>query len=50
MSGRIPEELGLLQKLEMLDLSSNGNLEGTIPPALGNCSSLKVLCLDNISL
>jgi Leucine-rich repeat (LRR) protein len=44
ISGKIPVQLGSLQKLETLDLSFN-QLENIIPSALGNCSSLKSLFL-----
>ncbi|KAG0589138.1 hypothetical protein M758_2G248500 [Ceratodon purpureus] len=45
-SGRIPDVLGLMQALVILDLSSN-RLEGPIPPILGNLTSVTKLYLDN---
>ncbi|XP_024359517.1 LRR receptor-like serine/threonine-protein kinase ER2 isoform X2 [Physcomitrium patens] len=45
-SGRIPEVLGLMQALVILDLSSN-RLEGPIPPILGNLTSVTKLYLYN---
>ena len=38
-------EFGKLHQLQELDLSNN-NLSGSIPPSLGNCTSLKYLYLD----
>uniref|UniRef100_A0A7I4FAR6 Protein kinase domain-containing protein n=1 Tax=Physcomitrium patens TaxID=3218 RepID=A0A7I4FAR6_PHYPA len=46
LSGRIPEVLGLMQALVILDLSSN-HLEGPIPPILGNLTSVTKLYLYN---
>ena len=40
--GYLPDELGELEKLEVLDLSGN-LLIGVIPPELGNLTNLKVL-------
>lgn len=46
LRGRIPPELGLLSKLEVLDLSAHHELTGEIPGELGNLSSLKTLDLS----
>ncbi|CAM6021840.1 unnamed protein product [Sphagnum balticum] len=47
-SGRIPDVIGLMQALVILDLSGN-QLEGPIPPILGNLTSLTKLYLyDNL--
>ena len=46
LRGRIPPELGLLSKLEVLDLSDHHDLTGEIPGELGNLSSLKTLDLS----
>ena len=48
LRGRIPPELGRLDKLEMLRLNLN-QLRGPIPPQLGNLDNLKWLLLgDNL--
>ncbi|XP_024358745.1 uncharacterized protein [Physcomitrium patens] len=46
LSGGIPDVLGLMQALVILDLSNN-QLEGEIPPILGNLTSLTKLYLYN---
>ena len=45
LNGRIPPELGRLNRLAYLDLASN-RLAGAIPPELGNLVDLRVLALD----
>jgi hypothetical protein len=42
ITGSIPEELGLLSKLQLLDLAGN-RLSGTIPSSLGQLKSLSSL-------
>uniref|UniRef100_A0A7I4BPG7 non-specific serine/threonine protein kinase n=1 Tax=Physcomitrium patens TaxID=3218 RepID=A0A7I4BPG7_PHYPA len=46
LTGGIPDVLGLMQALVILDLSNN-KLEGQIPPILGNLTSLTKLYLYN---
>lgn len=46
-SGTIPEEIGELKELEVLDLGYN-NLCTPIPANLGNNLSLTILLVDNI--
>lgn len=43
----IPQDLGRLQKLQVLDVSRN-SLSGQIPATLGNCMELNVLVLSNL--
>ncbi|OMO93501.1 hypothetical protein CCACVL1_06477 [Corchorus capsularis] len=47
LDGVIPNELGQLHKLEILDVSRN-NLNGFIPAELGDCVQLSVLALSNL--
>ncbi|XP_056166376.1 receptor kinase-like protein Xa21 [Syzygium oleosum] len=44
--GRIPEEIGFLQRLTFLGLCNN-DLDGTIPSSIGGPKSLQRLYLDN---
>jgi Leucine-rich repeat (LRR) protein len=46
-SGELFHHLGGLQKLVLLDLSSNPSLEGTIPEQWGNLTKLEFLLLQN---
>jgi hypothetical protein len=50
LRGRIPPELALLSKLEVLDLSDHRELKGTIPPELGSLVNLKTLDLSGNQL
>ena len=50
MHGTIPEEIGLLSHLEVLQLTFNRGLTGTLPPAVGRLSKLKWLYAWNASL
>ncbi|XP_044408047.1 tyrosine-sulfated glycopeptide receptor 1-like [Triticum aestivum] len=43
-SGKIPQSIGLLKRLEELYLGSN-NMSGELPSALGNCTNLKIIDL-----
>ncbi|CAB9503963.1 Leucine Rich Repeat [Seminavis robusta] len=45
LSGSLPPELGLLTKLEVLDVATN-NIRGTIPSQIGLMTSLYELILD----
>eukprot|EP00271_Cylindrocystis_brebissonii_P002956 TRINITY_DN136_c0_g1_i1.p1 TRINITY_DN136_c0_g1~~TRINITY_DN136_c0_g1_i1.p1 ORF type:complete len:1383 (-),score=197.11 TRINITY_DN136_c0_g1_i1:1351-5499(-) len=45
LDGSLPVELGLLDKLQVLDLTAN-SLTGSIPPELGNLTSLRKLLLS----
>lgn len=45
LTGKLPDEIGDLENLEILRLSSN-KLEGSIPATLGNCKKLKYLYLE----
>ena len=49
LTGEIPATMGLLEGLQVLDLSRN-KLMGTIPASLQNCTYLKALVLDNNNL
>ncbi|KAK4488608.1 hypothetical protein RD792_004375 [Penstemon davidsonii] len=49
LTGKIPDDIGNMASLQVLDFSSN-NLFGSIPNSLGNCSYLKALDLGNNSL
>ncbi len=49
LRGVVPPELGRLDKLEVLRLSSNV-LTGSIPPELGRLTRLRVLALDDNAL
>ncbi|KAF8020225.1 hypothetical protein BT93_G0815 [Corymbia citriodora subsp. variegata] len=49
ITGALPESIGEMQLLQVIDLADN-NLSGSIPPSIGNCSLLKVLDLQNNSL
>lgn len=44
--GTIPKEIGMLKKLEVLDLGSN-QLTGKIPPEIGNLTSIVKMLVDN---
>ncbi|XP_038706697.1 probable LRR receptor-like serine/threonine-protein kinase At3g47570 isoform X2 [Tripterygium wilfordii] len=46
IEGQIPESIGALRNLNLLELGDN-NLKGTIPPTIGNLRSLQRLQLDN---
>nr|XP_034605806.1 receptor-like protein 11 [Setaria viridis] len=46
ISGPIPDSIGRLRMLEILDMSSN-KLNGTIPSSLGNLKNLNNLALQN---
>lgn len=48
LTGKLPFEVGNLEKLAELDLSGN-RLSGGIPPSLGNCVSLERLHLEGNS-
>ncbi|MBA0600616.1 hypothetical protein Gorai_006798, partial [Gossypium raimondii] len=48
-TGKIPEEIGELKELEVLDLRCN-NFSGLIPPQLGTSLSRTILLLDNNEL
>ncbi|KAK8629632.1 hypothetical protein V6N13_078465 [Hibiscus sabdariffa] len=48
-TGIIPEGIGKLEELEVLDLGYN-NLSGPVPPELGSNLSLTILLLDNNEL
>ncbi|CAB9503962.1 Leucine Rich Repeat [Seminavis robusta] len=45
LSGRLPPELGLLTKLEVLNVATN-SIRGTIPSQIGLMTSLKELLMD----
>ncbi len=45
--GILPRELGLLSRLEVLDLSDSHWISGSIPPELGALSSLRILNLED---
>ena len=49
ITGRIPEELGLLNNLEHLWLQQN-NLTGTIPSIVGSLGNLLSLCVLGAAL
>ena len=49
LNGHIPEELSVLDSLEVLNLGGN-RLEGTIPSSLSNLAALWVLGLENNAL
>ncbi|CAN4121964.1 unnamed protein product [Withania somnifera] len=49
ISGPIPTEIGMLQKLKTIDLSDN-QLTGKIPPSLAQLKNLQYLRLNNNSL
>ena len=49
ITGTIPDSVGHLTSLEVIDFSSN-NLTGSIPSTINNCSSLIVLDLGNNNL
>uniref|UniRef100_A0A0D9UWT9 Receptor kinase-like protein Xa21 n=1 Tax=Leersia perrieri TaxID=77586 RepID=A0A0D9UWT9_9ORYZ len=50
LEGPIPASLGKLEKLFVLDLSTNRNqLSGQIPDSIGNCEVLELLQLDKNS-
>ncbi len=49
MSGELPEEIGNLENLELLNLRYN-KLSGEVPEELGNLASLKQLLIDNNNL
>ena len=49
ITGTIPDSIGHLTSLEVIDFSSN-NLTGSIPSTINNCSSLIVLDLENNNL
>ncbi len=46
LTGALPAEIGNLQNLERLDLSSNG-LGGSVPPEIGNLANLRFLNLGS---
>lgn len=50
LSGRIPAALGSLGALRRLDLSTNANLGGGIPPELKNLGDLMVLAIIETSV
>ena len=49
LRGVVPPEMGRLERLEVLRLSSNA-LTGPIPPELGQLANLRVLALDDNAL
>ncbi|XP_059627082.1 probable LRR receptor-like serine/threonine-protein kinase At3g47570 [Cornus florida] len=48
-TGKIPTEIGMLQKLNTFDLSAN-NFSGGMPSSLGNLSMLNILGLESNNL
>jgi hypothetical protein len=46
----VPDALGLLSELQVLDLGENPGLVGPVPAALGNLLHLRVLMLDDCQL
>uniref|UniRef100_A0ACD5UH35 Uncharacterized protein n=1 Tax=Avena sativa TaxID=4498 RepID=A0ACD5UH35_AVESA len=48
LSGKIPESIGQLRRLEELYLDNN-NMSGELPSALGNCTNLTYITLRNNS-
>ena len=47
LTGKIPEELGMLSELEYLVLSNNNELTGSIPASLGNLTNARQIYLDH---
>jgi len=50
LSGRIPNEIGLLANLALYDVSDNPELTGGIPSEIGNLTSLATLKFENNTL
>ncbi|XP_062234269.1 tyrosine-sulfated glycopeptide receptor 1-like [Phragmites australis] len=48
ISGKMPDSIGQLRRLEELHLDNN-NMSGELPPALSNCTSLRYISLRNNS-
>uniref|UniRef100_A0A453SS46 Leucine-rich repeat-containing N-terminal plant-type domain-containing protein n=1 Tax=Aegilops tauschii subsp. strangulata TaxID=200361 RepID=A0A453SS46_AEGTS len=48
LSGKIPDSVGQLKRLEELYLDNN-NMSGELPSALGNCSNLRYITIRNNS-
>ncbi|OAE28799.1 hypothetical protein AXG93_3096s1130 [Marchantia polymorpha subsp. ruderalis] len=46
ITGRLPEEIGVLSQLEDLDLSYN-NFRGSLPNSLGLCQNMRVLVIQD---
>ena len=46
----VPDAVGLLSELEVLDFGGNPELAGPVPAALGNLPHLRTLLLDGCAL